>query len=139
MEVRKMYDIIAVDDSEITRRLFDGIFNIAGLNAFICGSAKEALEAIDDKGCIILFTDINMPVMSGIELARKVRKKNPDIIIIAQTANATDSYLTSLEFDDVIAKPFNVAEITERLNKRLEKYQNTSKKISSNKKEPATV
>jgi CheY-like chemotaxis protein len=130
-----MYDIIAVDDSEITRRLFEGIFNIAGFNAFICNSGMEALEAIDNKGCIILFTDINMPVMSGIDLARKVKNKNPDIIIIAQTANSTDSCLKSIEFDDIVTKPFNVAEITEKLKKYLEKHQ----KNLNNKKEPVTA
>lgn len=62
------------------------------LEIFQASSGKEALDILERNKIDILFTDVKMPVMSGLELARKVRENNKDIKIIIFSAYAEFEY-----------------------------------------------
>ena len=55
-------------------------------------SGKEALAVLEKEKIDILFTDVKMPVMSGLELARTVRETDKDIKIIIFSAYAEFEY-----------------------------------------------
>lgn len=48
-----------------------------------CNKPQEALEMLSDLSIDILLTDINMPEVSGVELTRNVKKKYPQIKVLA--------------------------------------------------------
>ena len=58
------------------------------LEIFQASSGKEALDILEKNKIDILFTDVKMPVMSGLELAKRVREKDKDIKIIIFSAYA---------------------------------------------------
>ena len=83
-----MKRILIVDDEKIIR---DGAAKIISgcepdAEITVCGSAKEALDAAKDINFDIAFCDIEMPGMSGIQLAKKIKKISPDVNIIFCTA-----------------------------------------------------
>jgi len=70
----------------------------------------------------VLVTDVVMPDMSGVELARKVRGQFPDLKILFMTGWAPDGVSAAEDFgsgSDLIGKPFEIQELDERIRRLL--------------------
>ena len=81
-----MKKILVVDDNEMLCRLSCDILRAEGYHAVPALSAAEALEAFQNEDFDLIVTDFLMPGMSGLDLARAVRNKNPKFPIIVMTA-----------------------------------------------------
>lgn len=71
---------------------------------------KEALEIVANGGIDLVLMDVKMPVMDGLEATRHLKETNPDIPVIALTANVFDSDRNAAieaGCDDFLAKPVN--------------------------------
>ena len=80
-----MYSILFVDDEENTRKSFINSVDWASLGFKIIGAVSNgitALEYIEQYDIDLLVTDIKMPVMGGIELARETREMRPSMQIV---------------------------------------------------------
>ncbi|MFM9907698.1 MAG: response regulator [Chitinophagaceae bacterium] len=90
--------VIIVDDHPM---VLEGMRSmLAQINfVFICGTAGNAYEAIElikESSPDIVITDINMPEVSGIELALKIKKEFPAIKIIAMSTFKERSYISQM-------------------------------------------
>jgi CheY-like chemotaxis protein len=81
-----MKRILVVDDNVMLVRLACDILCTEGYHAVPATSAAEALEAFEKEEFDLLVTDFRMPGMSGLELARAIRDRNPQFPIIIMTA-----------------------------------------------------
>ncbi len=81
-----MKKILVVDDNEMLCRLACEILCTEGYRAVPASNAAEALRALEEEEFDLLVTDYQMPGMSGLELARAVRDRNPHFPIIVMTA-----------------------------------------------------
>lgn len=81
-----MKKILVVDDNEMLCRLACDILRTEGYRAVPASNAAEALRALEEEEFDLLVTDSQMPGMSGVELARAVRNRNPDFPVIVMTA-----------------------------------------------------
>ncbi len=81
-----MKRILVVDDNEMLCQLACDILRMEGYRAVPARSAAEALEAFARESFDILVTDFRMPGMTGLELARAIRNKDPQFPIIVMTA-----------------------------------------------------
>ena len=77
--------ILVVDDEEVIRSTFELAFSKKGYTVRCAKSAEEALEILKDEKILVMFLDLNMPGMNGVELCRKIRKDFPTAIIHAVT------------------------------------------------------
>ncbi len=77
-----MKRILVVDDNELLCRLVCDILRTEGYHAVPATSARHALEAFEREEFDLLVTDFRMPGMTGLELARAVRDRNPQFPII---------------------------------------------------------
>jgi two-component system chemotaxis response regulator CheY len=81
--------VLVVDDSPILRSAIKKVVKLAGVpedRIFEAGNGRAALERLEQSWIDIVFADINMPVMTGIELvdqmvARDLLKASPVVII----------------------------------------------------------
>jgi CheY-like chemotaxis protein len=115
--------ILVVDDDELGRRLMRVILTHEGHYVEVAANGLEALEAVKQNKYDIVFMDLHMPDMDGMEASRQIRAwENGDshTFIVALTA----SYLPEIGqdlfdagMDNYISKPFEVAQI-----QRLLKY-----------------
>ena len=118
-----MYSVFIVDDEIIVR---EGLrskidwehspFSFAGE----AGDGEIALSMIQDIKPDILITDIRMPFMDGLELARTVKKIQPWIRIIILSGHDEFDYAKkaiSIGVEDYILKPFTLEELVASLNK----------------------
>ncbi|MDP2917631.1 MAG: response regulator [Dehalococcoidia bacterium] len=72
--------MLLVDDAEGVRRILGDMLRIeGGFDVDTTASGPEALEMLNKNEYDVLLVDLNMPVMSGIELYRCMRKEYPDV------------------------------------------------------------
>ncbi len=105
MQARK---ILIVEDDYIIIDLLKEGFNRAGYTVRRASSAEEALAVLDRESYPVMFFDLKLPKMTGLELCKIVRKNNPMTVIFAVTGYATDFELSDCRragFDDYFTKP----------------------------------
>lgn len=111
-------NILAVDDDALQLELFKEMAQKIGgakLNISATTSASEAIKLAEETKTQIMFTDIEMPEMSGKDMLKHV--KNSDMSTVAMTAH-DPSIMTSLKkagFSTCLFKPFNAATLAATL------------------------
>jgi len=80
-----MRAILFVDDHEVLARLSCEILEMQGYRAVSAYNGEDALRKFDEEDFDIMVTDFRMEGMNGIELARKVHEKDPNIPVIIVT------------------------------------------------------
>ncbi len=117
MECTKTLRVFIVDDEYLIRNLLKHRICWEELGAEVVGEAAgagEALELIGEVSPDILFTDICMPSMDGIEFSRIVIEKFPQIKIVVITGHEEFNYAqksVKLGISDFLLKPINAEEI----------------------------
>lgn len=81
-----MKTVLVVDDNEFLCRVTRDILETEGYRAFAAFDAAQALEAFERENFDLVVTDLRMPGMTGLELARAIRDKNPGFPVIMMTA-----------------------------------------------------
>ena len=80
-----MYKVIMVDDEKISLNMLEQIFKWKDYGFHISGvftDAQTALKHIKDSGVDVVFTDIEMPNMNGLDFATEVRRILPNAKIV---------------------------------------------------------
>ncbi|HWR15400.1 MAG TPA: response regulator [Terriglobales bacterium] len=80
-----MKAILFVDDHEVLARLSCEILEMQGYRAVSAYSAQDALNKFENQKFDLMVTDFRMEGMNGLELARKVHDKYPDVPVIIVT------------------------------------------------------
>lgn len=114
--------ILVVDDNHLNRRLLEMILERLNITFLSAGNGVEALDLMASHHFDVVLTDIQMPEMDGLTLARRIRSlddpKKSALPILAITGNVVkedlESYM-SAGIDGYVLKPFKEAEIWEKL------------------------
>jgi len=81
-----MKTVLVVDDNEALCRLACDILHTDGYRAIPASNALEALAALEREEFDLVVTDFRMPGMNGLELARAIHDRNPQLPVIVMTA-----------------------------------------------------
>jgi len=87
--------ILVVDDDDDVRTAAAAIIEELGYSVVAVDRAPEALDLLRDQRFDLLITDVMMPVMNGVELAREVKRLRPGLPVLFATG-----YADIEEFDD---------------------------------------
>ncbi len=115
-------NILVVDDNAQVRRMLSSYLAKNGHQAEMANDGKQAWDLISQSNASydLIFTDIKMPVMNGLELLEKMRSNNLDIPVIIMTGYAVIE-LTLKAFKlgayDFLTKPFEFDPLLETLDK----------------------
>ena len=104
--------ILYVEDNELVREVTAELLNADGREIVSVASAEEALEKFQGAPFELVITDVSLPAMSGIDLARQIRSFKPEIPIIIASGYSLD--LSSQNWGPTvrsIIKPFDGADI----------------------------
>ncbi|UCE19419.1 MAG: sigma-54-dependent Fis family transcriptional regulator [Gemmatimonadota bacterium] len=116
----KSLGILVVDDERSVRDSLRKWFVESGYNADSAADAKEALNKLQKGGWDIVFLDIRLPGMDGMELQKRIKDLSPNTIIIMITAYASvDTAVQSLKEGayDYITKPVDPNYLIHLVNK----------------------
>lgn len=128
-----------VDDSKVMRLMVMKSLRQTNLAEFTFEEAEDGAQALEKfQGGAdeyeIMFVDINMPNMNGIELVQNIResKKNADVPIVMVTSEKTmgkiEEAMDQAGADGYICKPFTVDQMTSKLGKIIEQAGGRKKK-----------
>lgn len=123
--------ILCVDDEAVILDSFRKILVLDGYSVDTVESGKEALHLIQSHHYDFLFTDLKMPEMDGVDVAKSVKHLRPDIDVIIITGYATvETAVEVMKFGamDYVQKPFTEDELLEFTKKSLFKRQDRIKK-----------
>lgn len=135
-----MYTIALIDDEDIVREGIRDLipWNSLGLELIgECEDGEEGLLLIREKTPDIILLDINMPKITGLELAEIVTKEYPDTKIILITGYDEFNYArTALRMgvEDYILKPVTRSEMVTLLTKTVEKLNQEKEEKEQDKK-----
>jgi len=118
--------ILVVDDEEQIRDVYSQAFSRAGYTVQAAESAEEALDIMEDEQFPVMFLDLNLPGMNGVDLCRKVRKDSPKSVLYAVTGYG--SLFHSIEckeagFEDYLTKPVSLSKLVEAAEDAFEKAE----------------
>lgn len=102
--------VLVVDDDELQLILMKELFRNVGVPVECVTSAKSALEEIRINSYRCMITDLHMPCMNGLELARHARELAPQMRITLCTGDQSSQLKTQAAeagIDAVFLKPFN--------------------------------
>jgi len=116
--------ILVVEDGEENRLLLLRLLEKTGFDVRGAVNGLEAVEMFGEYRPHFIWMDIRMPVMGGIEAARRIREMagGGEAVIAAISANALEEERVSIpaySFDDYVRKPFRQREIFEIMARRL--------------------
>jgi DNA-binding LytR/AlgR family response regulator len=118
--VRKLNCII-VDDEPLAQEVIER--HVSSITDLIlvkkCSNALEAFEVLHTEPVDLMFLDISMPVISGIDFLRSLRKAPAVIITSAHPEFAVQSY--ELDVMDYLVKPVSLERFMKAVNKVIER------------------
>jgi DNA-binding NtrC family response regulator len=81
--------VLVIDDDAVVGRSFDRVLSERGLEVSTALSGEEALDTIENTEFDVVFTDIKMPGMNGLEVAERIKARCPWTPVVVITGYGT--------------------------------------------------
>jgi two-component system, cell cycle response regulator CpdR len=116
--------ILLAEDDDAMRGFLERALDNAGYEVASYGNGVDALARIKEEPFSLLLTDIVMPLMDGIELARKAAEVDPELKIMFITGFAAVTLTQDFESQHkdarVLSKPFHLRDLVREVDRLLE-------------------
>jgi len=125
------YSILVVDDSKIVQKVMERTLHLTGVpidNVFFADNGKEALDILEREWIDIVFADINMPVMTGVEMIQEMAKRGtlntvPVVVVSSDGSEDKREKLQNAGVNEYVRKPFSPELIRNIINNLLKKEE----------------
>jgi DNA-binding NtrC family response regulator len=117
-EGAKQVTILVVDDEPEVRALVREILELHGYKVIDTGDPVEARRLTESQPVHLLLTDVVMPIMSGIELAKRVEAVSPTTKIVLMSGYSTAAVLGSGR--PLVSKPFKTNDLVNTVRQVLD-------------------
>ena len=114
--------ILVVDDEPGMRALFTFMLGAKGYAVDTVADGEEAIESVKARSYDLVFLDIRMPYMDGVQVFRELCKVRPEIAVIMMTGYAVEEQLAEALREGAkgyIRKPFTVDELLNSIQRVL--------------------
>jgi DNA-binding NtrC family response regulator len=121
----KKVKILIVDDDPSLLRVMEHHLSEAGYTVFTCGDGEQAITMQKEHNATLIFTDIKMPEMGGMDLIREVREFDQEAVIVVITGFPTiDNAVEAMRSGafDFIQKPVDKSQLLAVTRKALDHY-----------------
>jgi two-component system chemotaxis response regulator CheY len=116
--------VLVVDDSVTMRQMVAFTLGKAGFSVVEAGNGEEGLRRLENKEVDLIITDLNMPVMDGIEFIRRVRGRGgsrytPVLMLTTESHESKKMQGKAAGATGWIVKPFNPERLVQVIGKVL--------------------
>ena len=120
-------EILVVEDEAAIREVEIAYLNKAGYRTRETANGAAAVDAFRNYGADLAIIDINLPLLSGLEVCRQIRQMSAIPIIIVTAKDGDDDELRGLQAgaDDYVKKPFNPNVLVARVQTLLRRHGST--------------
>ena len=131
--MKKIGRVMVVDDEENIREVLSNYLNSLGYEVETANDGQDALEKFEVGGYDLIISDLLMPTIDGLELLKKIRDKDREVIFLMITGYP--SIETAVEAIkkgayDYITKPFHMEDVKLRIERAFEK-KNLRQRLST--------
>lgn len=123
-ETKRDYDvafnkgtILIVDDIQLNRQLITEFLKDYPIQVMEASNGVDAVRIAGEEDLDLIFMDIKMGRMNGVEAMKKIKKKKENLPIVALTASAFDVHSEKEWFDGYLRKPVNRRQILAELER----------------------
>jgi two-component system alkaline phosphatase synthesis response regulator PhoP len=125
--------LIVEDEQDIAGLIKHTLERSAGAEAEVVASGDAALKAVAARPPDLIILDLNLPVLSGLDVCRVLRSRSdarhlPIIILTARTSESDRVAGLDLGADDYVTKPFSLRELTARVRAVLRRSTSMSER-----------
>ena len=125
----KHLKILIVEDNQHMRTLLRGLLNSVGIREIVeANNGASALDALREKKCDLILSDLSMAPMNGLEFSRKVRTGDhspnpfvPIIMITGHTERARVEAARDAGVTEFLAKPITAHSLFSRITEIVER------------------
>jgi CheY-like chemotaxis protein len=118
--MKRILRVLVVDDDDIIRRVFCEFLLKMNIEVESAGNGVEALAIFVEKSFDVVLTDVRMPCMDGLTLAREIKRKKPKTVIIVMSGHMHGGGQTNRHADHMLTKPFGLKEMYHLINRAVE-------------------
>jgi CheY-like chemotaxis protein len=106
--------VLIVEDEDLCQRLFVRFLRRAGYDVVAASDGGQALSLFDDEEPDVLLTDVDMPVMNGLELLDRLRTRRARLpaVVVSGRGDPREGKDVSYHF---LAKPIDLVELQEKI------------------------
>jgi len=95
--------VLVVDDDPVIGQSFDRVLSGKGYAVITASNGEEALRKLKDESYDVVFADIKMPGMNGLEVAERIKASQPWLPVVIVTGYGTEANETRAEAAGVSA------------------------------------
>ncbi|MDE6626273.1 MAG: response regulator [Lachnospiraceae bacterium] len=123
--------ILVAEDEPVNQQVIGKLLGMAGYSYDIAENGEKAVELFKQKEYQVALFDVQMPVMDGLAATQEIRaielqenkKRLPIIAVTARAMFGDKERILEAKLDDYIAKPYNLNDVVEILNKYVDKSE----------------
>ena len=116
-QARGHISVLLVDDDDAVRDVCATMLEEIGCSVTVASSGEQALGVLGSGQYTVMVTDVAMPGMSGVELAKKARQIHPELPVLFASGYADlQVFGEQLSDEALIKKPYRLAELSARLH-----------------------
>jgi len=134
--------VLVIDDDAVVGRSFDRVLSEKGYEVSTAHSGEEAMETLENSNFDVVFTDIKMPGMDGLEVTERIKAKcpwTPVVVITGYGTQANEVRASVLGASGFVRKPLTPEIIESITLKAVNDAVKTEKKAQSLNAPVATV
>ena len=113
--------VLLVEDNPQVREFAEGLLIDLGCKVMTAENADQALAHLESGGIDLVLSDVVMPGMSGVELARHVLEDHPGVPVLLATGYSDELLKRGTEFA-VLGKPFGAADLSKAMSALLAEH-----------------
>lgn len=110
--------VLVVEDNETVGRFADEMLRDLGYRPHLVGNAGEALAALEpeDAGFDVVFSDVIMPGMNGVDLAREICRRRPGLRVVLTSGYSNVLAQEGAHGFELLRKPYSIEELSRMLS-----------------------
>jgi DNA-binding NtrC family response regulator len=133
MEIKK-HKIFVIDDDEGIVYALKQLFLKDGYSVASASDAISGMNALRDEDPTLVFMDINMPGMNGLESLKEIKKENPGLPVIMVTGYGTvETAVRAMQFGafDYLTKPLDIQQVRKVTSEAIARLENINRSHDS--------
>jgi len=133
--------VLVIDDDAVVGRSFDRVLSEKGYDVSTALSGEEAMETIENTDFDVVFTDIKMPGMDGLEVTERIKARcpwTPVVVITGYGTEANESKASVLGASGFVRKPLT-PEIIESITLKAVNDAEVSADVIETQEEPVAM
>ncbi len=105
--------VLVVDDEEVIRNLFTDVLSDEGCEVTAVSRGAEAVARVRDNAFDIVFSDVHMPGMNGVETLKAIKDISPEMVVVMMDSYPNHLLAQAQEAGAVtcLHKPFNIKDV----------------------------